>query len=267
MRADDGTTARNAYRPVTEPGKYVPTAFTAGFWATESKPFVLGNAFQFRPGPPPDLKSDTWARDYNEIKEVGEKYSTKRTPQQTETARLWLAAGPIGYHPLERQIAIAKNMSVVDSARFMAVLAVAEADALQSVFAAKWQYMFWRPMTAIRNGDIDGNDATERDATWEPLDITPLHPEYPCAHCILSGAVTAAIEKMLGTTDIPEVTLSTPTAPGVTHRYTNLNAIADEVSLARIYAGFHYRNSTVVGREMGRQIGDYVVANVMQPLH
>ena len=79
--------------------------------------------------------------------------------------------------------------------------------------------------------------------------------------------MTAAIEKMLGTTDIPEVTLSTPTAPGVTHRYTNLNALADEVSLARIYAGFHYRNSTVVGRAMGRQIGDYVVANAMQPLH
>jgi hypothetical protein len=267
MRADDGSTARNAYRPVTEPGRYVPTAFTVGFWATDAKPFVLGNAKQFHPGPPPDLKSDTWARDYNEIKEVGEKYSTKRTPQQTDTARLWLAAGPIAYHPIERQIAIAKNMSVVDSARFMAVLAVAEADAIQSVYASKWQYMFWRPMTAIRNGDIDGNDATERDATWEPLDITPLHPEYPCAHCILSGAVTAAIEKMLGTTDIPEVTLSTPTAPGVTHRYTSLNALADEVSLARIYAGFHYRNSTVVGREMGRQIGDYVVANAMQPLH
>jgi hypothetical protein len=156
-------------------------------------------------------------------------------------------------------------MSIVDSAHFMAVVAVAEADAVQSVFAAKWHYMFWRPMTAIRNGDIDGNDATERDATWEPLAITPLHPEYPCQHCIVSGAVTSVIEKMLGTTDIPEVTLSTPTAPGVTHRYTNLNAIADEVSLARIYAGFHYRNSTVVGREMGRQIGDHVEFAGHQP--
>ena len=267
MRADDGASARNAYRPVTEPGRYVPTAFTVGFWATDAKPFVLSNPKQFHPGPPPDLKSDVWARDYNEIKEIGEKFSKTRTPQQTETAKLWLAAGPIAYDPIERQIAIAKNMSVVDSARFMAVLAVAKADAVQTVYASKWQYMFWRPMTAIRNGDIDGNDATERDATWEPLDVTPLHPEYPCAHCILSGAVTAAIEKMLGTTDIPEVSLSTPTAPGVTHRYTNLTALADEVSLARIYAGFHYRNSTEVGRAMGRQIGDYVVANAMQPLH
>ena len=266
MRANDGSTARNAYRPVTEPGKYTPTAFTGGWQATEMTPFVLDKVTQFRPGPPPDLTSDTWAKDYNEIKDLGDKNSTRRTPQQTETARLWLAAGPIAYHPWERQIAIARKMSVVDSAQFMALLSVAEADAIQSVYAAKWHYMFWRPMTAIRNGDIDNNPATERDATWEPIDNTPLHPEYPCAHCILSGAVTTVIEKVLGTADIPEVAVSTPTAPGVTHRFTNLNAIADEVSMARIYAGFHYRNSTVVGRGMGNKIGDYVVANVMQPL-
>ena len=155
-------------------------------------------------------------------------------------------------------------MSVVDSAHFMAV--VAEADAAQSVFAAKWHYMFWRPMTAIRNGDIDGNDATERDATWEPLAITPLHPEYPCQHCIVSGAVTTVIEKMLGTSDIPEVTITSAPAPGVVHRFTNLNDIADEISMARIYAGFHYRNSTEVGHAMGRLVGDYVIANAMQPV-
>jgi hypothetical protein len=96
-------------------------------------PFVLDKVTQFRPGPPPDLTSDTWAKDYNEIKDLGDKNSTRRTPQQTETARLWLAAGPIAYHPWERQIAIARKMSVVDSARFMALLSVAEADAIQSV--------------------------------------------------------------------------------------------------------------------------------------
>ena len=122
-------------------------------------------------------------------------------------------------------------------------------------------------MTAIRNGDTDRNDATERVATWEPLDLTPLHPEYPCAHCILSGAVTTVIQKMLGTADIAEVSVSTPTAPGAVHKFTNLGAIADEISMARIYAGFHYRNSTVVGRQMGQQIGEYVVANALQPLH
>jgi hypothetical protein len=266
MREKDGATARNAYRPITEPGKYTITAATLGYWATDAKPFVLKNAEQFRPGPPPDLKGDIWARDYNEIKEIGEKYSTKRTPKQTETARLWLAAGPIAYHPWLRQIAIAKNMSVIDTARFMALVTIAEADALQSVYDAKWHYLFWRPMTAIRNGDIDGNDATERAPTWEPIDNTPLHPEYPCAHCILSGAVTTVIQKVIATNDIPEVSISTPTAPGVVHKATNLNAIADEIALARIYAGFHYRNSAEVGRAMGQKIGDYVVANALQPM-
>ena len=266
MREKDGATARNAYRPITEPGKYTITASTVGYWATDAKPFVLKSADQFRPGPPPDLKSDTWARDYNEIKELGEKFSTKRTPQQTETARLWLAAGPIAYNTWVRQIAIAKDMSVIDTARLMALASLAAADAVQAVYEAKWHYMFWRPMTAIRNGDIDGNDKTERDATWEALDVTPLHPEYPCAHCILSGAVTTVIEKVIGSNDIPEVSISTPTAPGAVHKANNLAAIADEIALARIYAGFHYRNSTEVGRAMGQKIGEYVVANALQPM-
>ena len=191
----------------------------------------------------------------------------KRTARQTEDARFWLATGPIASHPLERQIVIVKKMSVVDSARFMAIVSVAEADAVQAVYEAKWYYMFWRPMTAIRNGDIDDNPATERDATWEPIDNTPLHPEYPCAHCIVSTAVATAIEEMLGTSEVPEVAITTPTAPGITHRFTNLNDFTEEVAMARIYAGFHYRNSTVVGRDMGRQIGAYVVTNVMQPLN
>jgi hypothetical protein len=267
MREQDGSTERNAYRPVTQPGRYVPTAFTVGWETIHMTPFAMTSPSQFRPGPPPDLKSDTWANDYNEIKDLGDKNSTKRTARQTEDARFWLTTGPIATHPLERQIVLAKNMSVVDSARFMAVVSVAEADAVQAVYEAKWNYMFWRPMTAIRNGDIDGNPATERDAKWEPIDITPLHPEYPCAHCIVSTAVATAIEEMLGTKEIPEVALSNPTAPGVTHRFANLDDFTQEIAMARIYAGFHYRNSTIVGREMGRQIGEYVIANTMQPLN
>ena len=106
---------------------------------------------------------------------------------------------------------------------------------------------------------------TERDATWQPVDNTPMHPEYPCAHCITSAAVAAVIEAALGSADIPEVTMSSPTAPGATHRWTNVWAYADEVSMARIYAGFHYRFSTRVGQDMGRKIGRHVMQNVMQP--
>jgi len=254
-RAADGSSAPDAYRPVTTPGVYIPTALTVTSQWPSLAPFAMTSPSQFRPDPPIALESDQWAKDYNEIKELGEKNSSRRSARQTEDARFWLLTGPLSTHPLHRQIAIRKEMSVIDSARFMAVITAAEADATIAVMDAKYKYAFWRPITAIRNGDIDGNDATEREATWQPIDNTPMHPEYPCAHCIISSAVASAIEAMLGTADIPEVTMTSPTAPGVTHRWTNLNAYADEVAAARIAAGFHYRFSTVVGQDMGRQIG------------
>ena len=187
---------------------------------------------------PPSLDSDQWAKDYNEIKELGEKNSTKRSARQTEDAKFWLLTGPLSTHPLERQIVVAKNMTVTDSARFLAVIAAAEADAMIAVMDAKYKYGLWRPVTAIRNGDIDGNDATERVPTWLPIDNTPMHPEYPCAHCIVSSAVAAAAEAMLGTADISEVTMVSPTAPGVTHRWTNLNAytIRSEARIMRRFS-------------------------------
>ena len=264
-RAADGSSAPDAYRPVTTPGVYIPTALTVTSQWPNLTPFAMTSPSQFRPDPPIALESDQWAKDYNEIKELGEKNSSKRSARQTEDARFWLLTGPLSTHPLHRQIAIRKEMSVIDSARFMAVITAAEADAMVAVMDAKYKYAFWRPITAIRNGDIDGNDATEREATWQPIDNTPMHPEYPCAHCIVSSAVASAIEAMLGTADIPEVTMTSPTAPGVTHRWTNLNAYADEVAAARIAAGFHYRFSTVVGQDLGRQIGVHTVKTIMQP--
>jgi hypothetical protein len=266
LRAKDGSNAPNAYRPMTQPGVYVPTAMTIGWECLEMAPFAMESPSQFRPGPPPDLKSAEWAKDYNEIKEFGEKNSTKRTPRQTEDARFWLTTGPLATHPLERQIVLGKSMSPLSSAHFMALASVAEADAIQAVYEAKYHYQFWRPITAIRNGDIAGNPNTAPAATWEPIDATPMHPEYPCAHCIVSSAVATVIEATLGSVDIPEVAITTPSAPGVTHHFTNLQAYIDEVSNARIYAGFHYRNSTVVGQKMGREIGAYVVKTILQPL-
>ncbi|HZZ21401.1 MAG TPA: vanadium-dependent haloperoxidase [Roseiarcus sp.] len=265
-RANDGASAADAYRPKTRPGVYIPTPITVGSQFPNMTPFALASPSQFRPKPPPSLKSEQWARDYNEIKDLGAKNSTKRTARQTEDARFWLLVGPRAYDPLPRQIVIAKNLDLVDSARFMALFSVAAADAVIAVFDAKYKYEFWRPITAIRNGDIDGNPATERDATWQPIDATPMHPEYPCAHCILSSSVAAVIEGMLGTDEIPEVSLTSPFVPGVTHRFTNLRAYSDEVANARICAGFHYRFSTIAGREMGQKIGAWVVRSVMQPV-
>jgi PAP2 superfamily len=264
-RANDGASAPDAYRPKTKPGVYIPTPITVGSQFPNVTPFALTSPSQFRPKPPPPLKSEQWARDYNEIKDLGEKNSTKRTARQTEDARFWLLVGPRSTQPLPRQVAIARNMNVLDSARFMALVTVAAMDAVIAVFDAKYKYEFWRPITAIRNGDIDGNPATERVATWQPIDATPMHPEYPCAHCITSSAIATVIEAVFGTDKIPEVALTSAFAPGVTHRFTYLRAYTEEVANARIYAGFHYRSSTIVGREMGQNIGDWVVKSVMQP--
>jgi PAP2 superfamily len=265
VRANDGADAPDSYRPKTKPGVYVATPPMISSTWPNLKPFAMTSQSQFRPEPPIALTSEQWAADYNEIKDLGAKASTKRSARQTEDARFWLITGPQSGDPIVRQLAKAKEMSVLDCARFMALVAVAAADAGIAVFDAKYQYDFWRPMTAIRNGDIDDNPATERDATWQPIDNTPMHPEYPCAHCIVSGAIAAAVEAVLGTAEIPEISMTSPTAPGVTHRWTNIRAYNEEVSHARIWAGFHYRFSVRVGQDMGRKVGRYVVDTIMQP--
>jgi hypothetical protein len=264
-RKSDGSDAPDAYRPRTTPGVYVPTAITISSMWPNMKPFAIANPSQFRPGPPIALASKEWATDYNEIKDYGEQKSARRTAEQTTAARFWLVGPPMAYHPLTRQLVSAKQMSVVESARFMALTAIAINDAIIAVLDAKYHYNFWRPITAIRNGDLDGNSATERDATWQPIANTPMHPEYPCSHCIQSGAVAGVAKTILGIEDIPEVVMTSPTAPGVVRRWTNMRTFTEEVANARLWAGFHFRSSTRVGTEMGYRLGEYVAENVMQP--
>jgi PAP2 superfamily len=265
-RANDGSGSPDAYRPRTTPGVYVPTTITISSMWPNVKPFVIATPSQFRPEPPVLLEGKEWATDYNEIKDCGGQISTKRTAEETEIALFWLVGPPVAYHPFVRQLAIAKQMSVVDSARFMALVSVGLTDAIIAVLDAKYHYNFWRPITAIRNGDIDGNAATEREETWQPIATTPMHPEYPCAHCIQSGSVAGVVKAALGSMDIPEIAMTSPTAPGVTRRWTSMTALTEEIANARVWAGFHYRFSTRVGTRMGLEIGDYVVQNVMQPL-
>jgi len=265
-RANDGSGAPDAYRPRTAPGVYVPTAITISSMWPNMKPFVLDSPSQFRPRPPVSLESKEWAADYNEIKEFGGQSSAKRTAQQTEIARFWLVGPPVAYHPFVRKLAIAKRLDVIDSARLMALVSIGLTDAIITVLDAKYHYNFWRPITAIRNGDNDGNPATDIEATWQPLANTPMHPEYPCAHCIQSGSVAGVVKAVFGSTEIPEIAMTSPTAPGVTRRWTNMTALTEEIANARIWSGFHYRFSTRVGTEMGYQIGEYAVKNVMLPV-
>jgi len=165
-----------------------------------------------------------------------------------------------------RQLAVTPGRSLIQNARLFALVEMAVADSYIAVFDAKYTFNFWRPITAIRNGDIDGNDATARDPSWEPLVDTPLHPEYPCAHCINSAAARAVLESEFGTGPNP-LTMSSSTAPGAVHKWSTVREYAEEVSAARIYGGLHYRNSTVVGMAMGKKIGELTVQNYLKPAH
>src|SRR5215831_15255937 len=152
-RTNDGCDAPDAYRPRTTPGVYVPNAITLSSMWPNMKPFAISSPSQFRPKPPVALDSKEWAKDYNEIKDYGGKISAKRTAEQTETALFWTSP-LLAYQPMMRQLVTAKQMDVVDSARFMALEAVGLNDAIIAVLDAKYHYNFWRPITAIRNGDI-----------------------------------------------------------------------------------------------------------------
>jgi hypothetical protein len=266
IRANDGSSAPDTYRPRTTPGVYVATAPTLAPMWPNVKPFAMTNPAQFRPEPPLKLDSTQWVADYNEIKELGSKNSSKRSVKQTEDARFWLITGPQAYFPIALQLVSTKKMSVIDSARFMALESIAMSDAILAVFDAKYHYEFWRPITAIRNGDLLNIVSTiERDAAWQPIDSTPPHPEYPCAHCIVAASFAAVVDGAIGT-DAPPFSATSTTAPGVTHRWSNTQAFVTEVSEARIWAGFHYRFSTKVGEKMGYAIGGHVVKTTLQPV-
>ena len=257
--ADDGMVAPDIYRPVTTVGAYVPTTGPAVPHWGKRRPWVMTRGDQFRPGPPPSLTSAAWARDYNEIKALGSRNSTQRTPEQTAVAKFWEATAPAVYWPVARSVAAAPGRDLTDNARLLAVAAMAMDDGLIAVFDAKYTYNLWRPVTAIRNGDLDGNDATDRDPGWTPFIDTPMHPEYPCAHCIVSASLGAVLEAEIGSGATPTLRSASSTAGGAVRTWSSLRDFVQEVALARILDGVHYRNSTEVGSAMGTKIGELAV--------
>jgi hypothetical protein len=267
LRAADGSDAPNTYRPTTAPGVYIVTPLPIGSQWGSVTPWVMEGGSQFRPAAPPALAGPEWARDYNEVKDLGGKKSTSRTAEQSDIARFWTITGAHSWGPVVRQLAAASGRSLIQNARLFALVEMAGADAYIAVFDAKYAFNFWRPITAIRNGDLDGNDATTRVPDWEPYIDTPLHPEYPCAHCITSAATAAVLESEFGKGPVSAITMTSPTAPGVTRRWTSIKEWADEVSAARIYGGIHYRNSASVGQAMGKKIGELAVQTYLKPTH
>jgi len=246
------------YRPVTVPGVYVLTTFPLGVAVCQHKPWFLKSASQIRPEPPPALNGPVWARDYNETKMFGAANSTVRTADQTDIARFWATALPDVHIGVVSSIARAPGREVTRSARLYAAVTAALNDTEITVFDAKYHFNFWRPITAIRNGDRDDNPDTARDAGWLPLIVTPIQPEYPCAHCMIASTIATILKLEAGHEPLPTLSSKGNTLPGITRQWTHTEDLVTEVSNARIWDGVHYRNSAEVGNHMGEQVGRLV---------
>jgi hypothetical protein len=259
-RNDDGAATPDSYRPRTSPGVYVPTSLPVAPQWPSRKPWLMSGAAEFRPGPPPVLRSERWARDYDEIKGIGSRNSTERSAEQTAKARFWEMTLPTIYYGLVHNVAARADRDVTQNARLYAAVTQAIDDAMIAVFDAKYHYGFWRPITAIRNGDIDGNDDTFADTAWTPFIETPLHPEYPCAHCIVAATVGTVLLGELGDSPEPRWRTVSATAGGAAREWTSIESFVQEVADARVYDGVHFRYSTEVGTTMGRHVGALAVA-------
>jgi hypothetical protein len=269
MRVGDGRGASVAYSfpSVPTPGGWILTPGATAPqtpWLGQMRPFTFGDPARFLPEPPPDLGSDTWAHDYNEVKSFGAVNSTLRTPQQTEQARFWLDHGASQYGRMLRAMAVQQHLGVPDTARLFAMSYAAYADGFIGCMNAKYTFSFWRPVTAIQNGEIDGNPDTVADLNWSPLVTTPNHPEYPSAHGCVTGALAETLAAYFGTSKLP---ISVDSA--ITGTARNFNDISDwetDVGNARIYAGFHYRFSVRQGLILGHKVSHNLVGHYFRPV-
>jgi hypothetical protein len=267
QRADDGFRVPVAYTPPNPPipGVWIPTAPTPpiGTYLGRMRPFSLDSADKFRPGGPPALSSKRWARDYNEVKEMGSSTSATRTLEQTVAARFWAEPPVQQAHGSFRKFVLDHDLDVVEATRFMAMISVTYADSLIACFDAKYHYAFWRPITAIRAGDTDDNDATIGDPAWAPLlPATPNHPEYPSAHSCITPAGGRVIARFLGTGEI-DFTVPSLTGLGDRH-FARVKDLEYDVGNARIWGGIHYRSAVEDGIDIGKKTADHVLAHHFQ---
>ena len=263
IRAADRSAEQASYTPGTGLGVWVPTppAFAAALEAGWGKvtPFLLDSGSQFRPGPPPRPGSDAYIRDYMEIVTVGAMSSVTRSPSQTEAARFWISTAAQMWNQVVRQLTMARDLDAATAARAYLVLNLAGADAVVAAWEAKFAYNQWRPVTAIRDLGDDGSLTTISDTGWTPLITTPPFPDYPAGHTSYAGAAEQVLTAVFG--ERPgEVSISSATAGGATHRYQSFHEIADEVVTARVWGGVHWRTSSTAGRELGRRVGELVLA-------
>jgi hypothetical protein len=282
LRKDDGATRDAPYTPGMGPGKwrphpnpvpanppianpdaargYLPSAVPG--WGNVT-PFTLLSASQFWLPGPPALNSATYARDFNEVKNVGGKVSTVRTDDQTQIARFWFE-GPGAWNNIARTVATSRNLDARDSARVLALMNIAMADAYIAGFKIRYVYDSWRPITAIREGDNDGNDATAGDPTWDSHQNTPAVSDYPSTQSTFSGAAAVVLASLLGDQANFTTTSGKP-FEGITRSFTSFSQAARESADSRVYAGIHFRSACEDGLVLGRKVGQRAVTLYLQP--
>jgi len=225
-------------------------------------PFVLRSGSQFRPDAPPDLTSETYAKDYNEIKQIGVATGSTRSAEQSNIALFWRASPTAIWNSVLTQVVQSRNMDLSSEARLFALVYVTASDSSVACWDAKYEYNFWRPQSAITNGNADSNDLTAGDAAWRPFIPTPPHPEYPSGHATNSSAMAKILTLEFG--DNPGIPI-TVTQAGITRTWSSFSEAVDEVIDARVYSGIHFRNSDETGARMGRQIAQFVSKHALRP--
>ena len=262
IRANDGSAAKTPpFVPGNQPGNYRPTPpnFAAPVFTSwgHVTPFVLNNAAQFRPGPPPALTSQAYAQALNEVKSLGQKTSTTRTSDQTVIGKFW--AGPIWntWNEVAENAALAHHTNLETTARMFAALNLSFADSAIAFYDAKYHYQLWRPITAIRLADTDGNPATVGDPTWTPLAVTAPDPSYPGAHSTISAAGATVLSSFFGNQD--QIRVTSDVLPGVVRTFASYNDVATEAGLSRIFAGQHTRIDHEAGLALGHDIAQFVL--------
>ena len=274
-RADDGSTSGQTYYPKEEIGKWKRTPPRhrppeLSYWAN-TRPFVLESASQFRLPPPPALDSPAYAQALEEVRSLGAKESANRTADQTEIAQFWscfsYTSTPAGHwYEIATKLAREERLSLLESARLLALINLAMADAGIACWDTKYHYEFWRPVHAVRAASNDGNPATIPDENWISLLEAPPHPEYASGHGAFSGAGAKVMELFFDAEDGYPFTTTSSALPGVVRRYASFAECADEICLSRVYGGIHFRFSNDLGRQLGEQIAEHVFANALRPL-
>ncbi|HET9428881.1 MAG TPA: vanadium-dependent haloperoxidase [Allosphingosinicella sp.] len=261
----DPQVTQTPYRPRAQPGVWTATQLPVYEpFATAFRPWILPRVDAVRPSPPPALTSERWARDLDEVRRLGGRSSSERTAQQSLMARYRITPNMM---PSIRNTLDAPNRRLVDNARLVALVSMVADDIGMATAEAKLHYNFWRPITAIRNADSDGNDATPPDPNWEPLINTPNHPEYPCAHCSYAGGFAELMAAVTGPRPAAGVRVASRSIPNsAVQVMPSWDDWVREVSFSRTLGGVHYRFSNEAGEQIGREVARMALRNVMQPL-